>query len=279
MLIAGGLIVVGGVLGLAALTLGDEPSREVTTAAGSSAGVPQRLGATVEFTGDRPGELSTERTGIGARADQYLIEGDEGRILLGPDDAGELVVEQMSWQGLDFFPDADDCAFTPGPTNEELGLAAVRMSCPSIRDVRDTATVTLEGTAALPIDLVVERDLPETGGTLQVSGDRQDTWRTASVSWRPGAPGSGADLVIRGSGFTMRFTGDDELVASGLTTDGVQVDLATDACDVSADRVAALSPGADLVELTISCTGVDLTETETIDVSGVVVAERIRPGS
>src|SRR5690606_39887980 len=91
-----------------------------------------------------------------------------------------LVIRQFAFDGLEFFPDDGECTITPGPANADAGVAAVAIDCPDVRDIRDKATITVAGVAALPAAMVMT-DVPPVGGEVRVG---RSVWEIESALWR-----------------------------------------------------------------------------------------------
>jgi hypothetical protein len=289
-LVTGAAVVFGGVLWLAALTVGESPPATVAApgdpddgpdaSPGSGeeeepgpepsvpAGEITGLAGALEVTGDRSGlfELTHQST----TGDSFGLEGDDGRVVFDRDEAGDLFIDQMSWDGLEFFLDPGDCVFETEGTLDELGLAIVHLTCPDIRDIRDTATVDMEGRAGLPIDLVVEREVPDLGGTLEVTGDVQATWPVEVAVWGPGfAPGQ-SRLTIIGPSAVLTFGAEGEPVLQTIEVRGTTHTISTGSCDTTVVQVAAVDPGTTLDEVTIDCEGVGMGD-DVVAIAGTVV--------
>ena len=281
----------GGVLLLAAVTVGEGPSDpaaapglvdegpNVTPGAGEEdaesgpggnvpAGEITGLTGAMVVTGDRSGpfDLPHEST----TGDSFGLEGDDGRVVFDRDETGDLFIDQMSWDGLEFFLDPGDCSFETEETLEELGLAIVHLTCPDIRDIRDTATVHMEGRAGLPIDLVVRREVPDVGGTLEVTGDVEATWPIEVAVWGPGfAPGQ-TRLTIIGPNAILTFGAEGEPVLQTIELGGTTHAISSGSCDTTVVELTAVEPGTTLDEVTIDCEGVGMGE-DVVAIAGTVV--------
>lgn len=175
-------LVVVGVVGLARLTVPDEPSfGEALDEAGEDGEigtdfVPDVVGGRLTVTGAREATLDLEpkgngpNFGLGSSKTQLYLQG------------GPLEITQMDHDGLSFFPDPDDCVFTIGERNEVAGLVAVMVSCPELTDIRGNGTLAVEGHLALPADIAIAVELPQTGGTSP-SGRPHGRSSTPYCSW------------------------------------------------------------------------------------------------
>ena len=281
-LLAGAVVVFGGVVALAALTVAREPPlseqlpTDPTTGDGEQAAEepPETLGALLEVTGERSGRFTTDRQGE-SMGDAYVLEGDDGRILIARTDDGEAFIDQMNWDGLDFFFDPGDCSLTPGTVNDDMGLVRTQISCTDVRDVRDTTTISLEGTANVPIGLVMVRDLPHLGGTLEVTGAVEETWTIQAGSWEPDFGGEWT-LGMFGPDGNLSFSGERDPVPAEIVIGDAAYDIAEAACDVATTELAVVDPTTALVEVELACERVELEGVGTVSIEGTVVVTKIR---
>lgn len=171
-------VIVAAVVGLAQWLVPDEPtfSEGLSDASQASDGsldfVPTAIGGELEVTGARDGTITLDRNVEGP---SFGLGDARTRIFFEP---SPLTITQMSYDGLAFFPEPDDCEFTAGEHNEEAGLAAVQITCPELVDIRDNGTISVEGYVALPADMVIERDLPDLGGHVTVG---EEIWEISEA--------------------------------------------------------------------------------------------------
>lgn len=273
------LVVVLMVVGLALLIVPDEPtfSEGLEEAAESDDGTvdfsPTAPGGQLEVTGAAEGTINLERT---AHGPTYGLENSDMKIFFESD---PLTISQMSYEGLAFFPEPEDCEFTEGEHNEESGLVGVEVSCPELVDIRDNGTITLEGILALPADLVIKVDIPDTGGTITVGDEEWEIVDPVLVV----APSSLDDDMT-----AVRFPLESEEpprtvhLSYDATADRISIvgfsvpredlrELPTEECDINDETLMAVNPEAEIREVTISCEEVDVPDMGTIDIEGSVV--------
>jgi len=277
-------------VGLARITLPDLDTEAEAPAAGEDLGefMPTQVGGELTVTGAREGTIVLERQVDGP---SYGLGNDQARIFF---DSNPPSINQMSYDGLQFFLDPEDCTFTPGQHNQEIGLAVAIIDCPALEDVRGNGTITMTGYVAAPADLVLELDLPETGGTIMV-GD--ETWEIASgpdssplLFIGPGGPGGavfqqgeiglflqvadGPDLGHRSLFFG--YDGEsDRLTLQSINLRGATVEISPSACDVETELLVQINPQASIEELTFSCDPIGVAGMGSVPISGTVVFEKV----
>ena len=94
--------------------------------------------------------------------------GDAARIVFEDIPA---VVAQISWEGLEFFPEPEDCTITPGELDDETGIGHAELDCVGISDVRSGETIDLSGNVGMALTMVGESDLPPMGGSVAVGDE------------------------------------------------------------------------------------------------------------
>lgn len=283
MLLTAVAVIMGSVVALRFTIAPDQPTFADAVAAAKEEGSPQDVvptayGGELQVTGDRQAPFSL--SGGGDTGAGFALTGSEGRMQF--EGAGvELHITQFSFDGLDFFPKGDDCKVTPGAANKERGVAAAIVECSQVRDIRDIATITVEGPVGLPLDMVVDAGLPPVGGTVEV-GD--DSWRIdhASLTLLPQPAIAGEEdhpltLVEEPSKF-MYFTYDDGRPAlARIEDDGVVTVVPADACEVTFETLGALNAETSRSELTIECASVEIEGRGAVPISGSVVVEVFTP--
>lgn len=277
------LAVVLMVVGLALLIVPDEPtfSEGLEEAAESDDGTvdftPTAPGGQLEVTGAAEGTITLERT---AHGPTYGLENSKTRIFFESD---PLTISQMSYEGLAFFPEPEDCEFTEGEHNEESGLVAVQVSCPELVDIRDNGTITLEGVLALPADLVIQVDTPGTGGTITV-GDEEWEIVDPVLLVGPqfhGSNGGAGEITLAlnpedpSKGLSLHYDIEaDHLSPGKVSYEGTATDLTPDACDIVSETVMVVNPQVEFHELTITCEDFEVPEMGTVSIEGTVVYEK-----
>lgn len=279
------LVVVLIVVGLALLIVPDEPTfaEELEEASGSETGLegftPSAEGGQLEITGAVEGSVSLERT---AQGPTYGLENSDMKIFF---ESNPLVISQMSYEGLAFFPEEGDCEFTEGTHNEESGLVAVEISCEELVDIRENGTITVEGVLALPANLVIERDLPDTGGTVTIGNTERELSPDVTLFVFPDH-GSDEGLSFSAvtddtdASVTLIFNYDPEsevLTLSRVSYEGDQVDIGPGQCSTESEQLAAINPEHSIHELNFSCDVVEIPSLGEVPIHGRVVFERVLP--
>jgi hypothetical protein len=279
LLVGAAALVVMGVAALALVVVPDEPRfsdafEEETDIEEDF--VPDALGARLTISGARSDTVVLDDTvggptfGLGNSRTRIFFEGDP------------IGIGQMSHDGLAFFPQPEDCEFTPGEHNEEAGLIAVRISCPDLVDIRDNGSITLEGIAALPADLVTELDLPEFGGVLTVGEEEWDIVDPVLIVG-PGFRGGGAGelgLALNPDepekGMFLSYDLDSGRLSPGtLLYDGTVNELKGVACFISDETIMVVNPQAEVNELTLDCDDVEIDGLGPIDIGGTIVYQKL----
>lgn len=238
--------------------------------------VPDALGARLAISGARSDTVVLDDT-VGGPT--FGLGNSRTRIFF---EADPIAIGQMSHDGLAFFPEPEDCEFTTGEHNEEAGLIAVRISCPDLIDIRDNGSITLEGVAALPADLVIELDLPETGGTVTV-GDQ--VWEIVDPLLFIGPRFLGDDMTAteflvwtRDARQGLRFTYNDETgLISFVAVDFEETSHEIDSSDCSLidEEVMILNPQTQFRELTIDCANVGVPDLGTVEITGSITYQKV----
>ena len=113
--------------------------------------VPTHTGGSLSVSGDQEGafildhdsytvsiEPDFERGFARVEFGRFGLDGELGAIAFSTD---PLVVEQIDFDGLAFYPDPEDCTITPGELNPAIGVASARLQCASLTDLRDAGTI------------------------------------------------------------------------------------------------------------------------------------------
>jgi hypothetical protein len=270
---AGGIVLA--ILGLAALTIPDDPTFSESLAGASASPsadgshdfVPTAIGGELIMRGARAGTLSLEDAVLGA---SFGLGNSQGRIFFEPD---PLQVTQMSFDGLELFPDPDDCVFTTGEQNEERGLVAVGIECAELVDIRDNGTITLEGYLALPVYFIAEFDMPEPGGVILVG---TETWEIDEAVLYEDPRGDSGLSLFASAGWMQFGYADEELQAAALAYGQEFVVFSPDDCTVTTGDPIVAGPGIEFIEMDFTCPRVDIPGSGTIPIEGHVVFERGR---
>jgi hypothetical protein len=149
------------------------PQSAAGDAGGAATGTPTAspimgIGGNLTVSGDREGTLTVTRESNEGR---YSLVGDGARVVF--EGSRPPVVSQVSWDGLDFFPEPDACTVIPGELDDEIGVGYVEVRCEDLEDIRGGETVSMAGTLGLALTTVGESDLPQMGGSVTVG---EETW-------------------------------------------------------------------------------------------------------
>jgi len=285
------LAVLGGAVGgVAAVTLGlawllapgsTETARESSSAVPTGEAVAEPggipgLGGALAVSGDRQGTFQLTR---GRDGDRYSLLGNRGQIVF---EGRPSQITQISLDGLEFFPDPDDCTLTPANNSNRIGIGFADLRCEGLADIRDNGTITLSGELGLPLDLVADSGLPESGGSLTV-GD--ETWVFGDADLigyqRPAIAGSTAynmELEDEAHAAAVNFSYDyvsRRLTLANLVRGGEENDVPADACELLVEELGVPNPRTTVIELTISCVDVEVPGLGRVSISGTVVVDRI----
>lgn len=277
--------IVVSVVGLRQLLAPDQPTfaDAVEAEEEGEAFRPEAQGGELEVTGDRQGTLSL--TG-NAQGPGFGLGGDDGRIFF--QGSGEdLSVSQASYDGLDFFLDEGECVLTPGEANSQVGVVGATLECVEIRDVRDTATITLRGRVALPADLMAERDdLPEMGGSVTVGEetfvidegrfrlvDPADEHTDAANRWMAGPE---IHLTFRQEAGN-EYLDEVRMEPWGPFVEGTVSEIPTEHCMVERAHVAMMDTSTNLVEVSFQCEEVDIEGMGEVPLAGSAIVEQVVP--
>jgi hypothetical protein len=233
------------------------------------------IGGNLAVTGDREGTLTVTRE---ANQGAYSLVGDAGRIVF--QGSRPPVISQMSWEGLEFFPEPDACTITPGELDDEIGVGYAEIRCEGLADIRGGETVSVAGTLGLALTTLGESDLPQMGGSVAVG---EETWEFTEaflfqfpVNQGPGtadynmvlADERGGSLLFRYDVQTHRLT----LVSA--ERGGETSDLEPGACTLQSDELGRLQPGTAVVELAIDCSGAEVPGLGAVPISGKLIVQQ-----
>ena len=277
-----------GFLGVAAVTLGLAgvivPGREPAPQAdGNGAESPAAtapplngIGGELTVTGDREGTLTLQRESQG---EVYALVGDDARMVVGGEPAE---ISQISWEGLEFFPEPSDCTITPGALDDQIGVGYAEIRCEGLEDIRDGGTVDLAGHLGLPLTMVGEADLPDMGGSVEV-GD--DTWSFSeaylfefAVNAEPGSEGYNLTLADEDLGTAIRFQYDIQthrLTLVQVEREGEVAAQDPGACSLGTEELGRLTPSTAVVELSIDCPAADVPGLGPVPIIGTVIIHEI----
>jgi hypothetical protein len=277
-LLGSAALIVAGIIGLARWIVPDEPdfsegfATAGTTPEGSLDFVPSAIGGELEVTGARAGNISLEDEvggpsfGLGNARTRIFFESDP------------LQITQMSHDGLAFFPEPEDCDFTVGELNEDVGIAAVQVICGELVDIRGNGTISLEGYLALPTDEVIERDLPELGGTVTVGAL---TWEIADANLgiypksvvEPVTLDMWTGDYVQGMTFAMERETEALNLAQVYWPQG-ESEVPAGACSISTELMVQVDADNSIHRLDFSCASVAVRGMGDVPIEGSVVFYR-----
>lgn len=287
-LVAAAGLVIALVVGLAQLTVPDDPTfaegfEDAATGPGGSIDfVPTAIGGELQVSGAKEGSISLESQ-VGGPT--FGLGGTNARVFF---DVDPLSINQMSYQDLAFFPEPDDCEFTEGQHNEEVGIAAVQVVCAELVDIRDNGTISMEGYVALPANMVIELDVPDTGGTVTV-GDVTFEPEDPVLFIGPTFEGSDAHEIQLFLGTPAVGTGATDNAAvtfaySG-TTDSLTLtrvnlrrgiaEVDPGECTTENRELTVVNPQTSYWEVSFSCESVDVSSLGALSVEGDVVYQKV----
>ena len=254
------------------------PSAGATPAPPNQGGGPvTAVGGSLTVTGDREATFVVDREATDNQG--YSLAGEQGTIFF---TGNPLVVDRISYDGLEFYVDEGDCTLTPGERHDPTGVAGAQIRCEEIADIRDGGTISIEGTVGVSADLLGMRgDMPPTGGILQV-GDREIEFPFVVLFL--GAPTqfapSGGFLVTDDGRTIVQIEYDYQthgLELAGIEFDGVPTEIPSGACSLSTETIGRLNPRTTTADLTIECEPVELASGETARISGTLIADLVEP--
>ena len=261
---------------------GDGPASETPTVEPITG-----IGGNLSVTGDREGTLTVTRE---SNDGKYSLVGDGARVVF--EGSRPPVVSQVSWDGLEFFPEPDACTVTPGELDDEIGVGYAEVDCEDLADIRGGETVSMAGTLGLALTTVGESDLPQMGGSVTV-GD--ETWQfdaalLLAIPFAAVAGGDDYNMILAREGTdegcpgpdcsrtSLRFRYDvqtHQLTLVNVERDGADADLAAGACTLETNELGRLAPGTAVVELSIDCPVADVPGLGPVAIRGTPIVQQI----
>lgn len=243
--------------------------------------VPSGIGGQLTVSGDREATMELGEGFI--EGPGFVLVGAIGKLFF---DSGPLSVATVYLEDLAFFPEPEDCELSPGQINEDLGLAAAHLECQELDDIRDNGSISVEGYIALPADMVIERDLPDLGGTVTV-GD--ETWEIAEAylllapEFNFGGEPEPLRLDMwtsdyeRGLNFEMnRET--ESLTLLSVYAGGGESEPAPGSCSISTEFLVQVNPTDSIERLDFDCEAVDVPGAGTVTITGSVAFHKSSVG-
>jgi len=264
--------IVTGPTGSAQASGGASPTGE---RGGVPGGIPG-LGGALTVSGDRDGTFRLSRDAVG---DRYALVGDQGRIIF---EGRPTHITQISFDGLEFFPEPDDCTLTPGENDSRIGIGFAELRCENLSDIRDNGTITLEGELGLPLDMVAESNLPQSGGSVAVGNE---TWQFAEALLigfqRPAIAGSteyNMELDDEARAASLNFIYDyvsHRLTLANVVRDGDASDVPGDACEFHVEEIGKPNPRTTVIELTLRCAQIEVPGLGRVSIEGTLIVDRV----
>jgi hypothetical protein len=264
-------------------TPSDDPATPTTAppADGPVIDPTTHLGGTLTVSGDRPGTFTLVDTDNASSG--YTLAGSGDRITFAFEDDGTLFVDHVTYDGLDFYLDPGECEIEPGEVNTDLGISTVTVTCPEITDLRDTATVTVEGRVGVASTLTGRDDLPELGGSITVSGDVELVLEVEFGTWvqypdQAGIFGGDRTNLYGGDGIPLAYLEAEEegpLAVVGFGEEDDWQETEAGACFAQTDQLAVAAPDVTYHALTLDCAAVPLVEGGAVSIEGTVVVQRV----
>jgi hypothetical protein len=270
-------------IGLANVIVPGGPSEPRTAAGGDDGGATPAapvptitgIGGNLTVSGDRDGTLTVTRE---SNEGTYSLVGDGTRVVF--QGSEPPVISQMSWEGLEFFPEPEACTITPGELDDEIGVGYAEVRCEGLADIRGGGTVDMAGTLGLALTTVGESDLPPMGGTVTV-GD--ETWEFTEaflfgfpVNLGPGTEDFNMVLTDEANG-SMRFRYDVQthlLTLLNIERGGEASDLDAGACVLGTDELGRLQPTVAIVELAIDCPAATVSGLGAVPINGTLIVQQ-----
>ena len=244
------------------------------------------VGGHLTVTGDREGTLTLTRE---SNDERYSLLGDDARMVF---DGDPPAIAQVSWDGLEFFPEPEDCSIAPGELDDQLGVGYAEVECTDLVDIRDGGTISVSGTLGVALTLVGQSDLPEMGGSVTV-GD--ETWQfdEAMLLAIPFAARGGEEhynMVLARAGTdegcpgpecsrtSLRFRYDvqhHQLTLVNVERDGADAELAAGTCSLTTTELGRLTPGTAVVDLTIDCPAAEVPGMGSVPIAGTVIVQQV----
>jgi hypothetical protein len=244
----------------------------------SATDAPRGLGGSLAVTGDRDATFVLRTESLEGN---YALVGNDGRVVF---EGQPVEVTQVSFDGLEFFPDPGDCTVTPQDVDNAVGIGFAELTCTDLADIRENGVISLAGTLGLPADRLVGRALPLQGGSVAV-GDETWTFDHAFlITWQsPAVSGEGQgnynmELIDEPQATALYFTYDAEDHRIGLIDierDGEVLPVPDGACTLERTELGKQNPRDVTIELAIECAAVEVPGLGSVPISGTVVVDEL----
>lgn len=252
------------------------PSAVVAEDPGRLSDATSGIGGTLAVSGVREGAFRLTRERFEGR---YSLVGDDGRISF----AGEPVeVVQISYDGLELFPDPGDCQLTAVDLDPLVGIGSAELRCDDVADARGNGLISLAGTLRLPIGVIGRHALPPSGGSVAVG---EQTWtfpdallHTRNPPIQAGTNAANMFLVDAARNAALAFTydaGTHRLALDQVLASATVASVPEGACAFERTGLGRTSPRTEVVELAIDCPAIDVPSLGMVPISGTIVVEEI----
>lgn len=243
----------------------------------SAGGIPG-LGGILAVSGDYDGSIRLSRESV---QESYALEGDDARLVFGG--GSPATVDQVSFDGWQFFPDEDQCTLTAGNLDTTIGIGFAELRCIGLVEIRDKGTVDLAGEIGMPVDLLAERTLPDSGGTLVVGDETWTIGWSYLATWQQPIIGGVEsynmeleDLELR-TGLNFNYDIETHAITpASVVRDGQEANLDAGACQVVREELGKHNPRTTVIEVAISCPSVDVPGLGAVPISGTVVVDELQ---
>jgi hypothetical protein len=234
------------------------------------------LGGALAVTGDLEGTFYLTRD---SQEETYALLGSDGRMTL---DGAPPEVTQISYEGWEFFPDPGQCEVAPADNEGRIGIGFAELVCTDLEEIRDKGTVSISGTIGLPLDRIMGRQTPLTGGTATIGPETWTfefgylaTWEQPAIGGQTGYNMELADIATSAS---LLFTYDHvthELAVAAVQRGGEIADIDPAACGIRREEIGAPNPRALTVELTITCSEVEVPGLGPVAIEATVIVDEL----
>ena len=243
----------------------------------TTVGIPG-LGGTLTVSGDYDASVRLTRESV---QEFYALEGDGARVVFGG--GSPATIDQISFDGWQFFPDEDQCTLTTGNLDNAIGIGFAELSCIGLEEIRDKGTVDLTGEIGMPVDMLAERTLPDAGGTLTVGNETWTIGWSYLTTWQPpiigGVEAYNMELEDLELGTALNFHYDIEthaITPATVVRDGEGADVDPGACQVGREELGKHNPRTTVIEVVIDCPSVEVPGLGSVPISGAVVVDELQ---
>lgn len=254
---------------------GSSDAASAAAAPSPIAGIPG-VGGTLVVTGDLEGTLNLTRE---SHDTGYSLVGSDGRVTF---EGEALTVSQISYEGWEFFPEPSECTLTPGDVDRETGTGQAELSCTDLAEIRDKGVISIEGHVGMAADMMGQRGVPPSGGSLAVGDETWSfdgayivTWGTPAVAGRDEC---NMQLYSETEAAYLCFTYDAATHRADIIEigrDGETALVPEGACSLERTELGKPNPRDITIELAIECPAVEVPGMGTVRIGGTVVVDEL----